>query len=246
MVSLAAQAAEWGLHANARPSSATGEPPLARLPAEAAQGGTLPATARDYGLLETSTVSGEALVAVRGNRYSVPVAHVGAPVVVRLHRDRVRFWRDTVLLADHPRLPNGAGQRVVDPAHFAPLFPHKPRAQAMLYRDTLVALGGPAPDYLSELSRRHRAHLVAELLAVSVLYERHGAADLLAAMARAGAAGAYSADALAVLLVTPRATLPLPPALLLPGVPLQAEVDRQLSVYETWVEVDVALPEVGQ
>jgi len=115
----------------------------------------------------------------------------------------------------------------------------------MLYRDVLLTLGGPAAEYLSELSRRHRAHLVAELLAVYALYERHGAADLLAAMALCEAAGAYSADALAVLLATPRATAPLPPALLLPGVPLQAEVDRQLSVYEAWVEVDVALPEVG-
>jgi hypothetical protein len=29
----------------------------------------------------------------------------------------------------------------------------------------------------------------------------------------------------------------------LPGVPAQAEIDRLLSVYETWVHVDVACPE---
>ncbi len=242
---LAAQAGEWQEYANTRPSSATGDPPLTRLPTEAAKGGKLPATASDYGMFDPGVVSAEALVAVRGNRYSVPVAHVGAPVVARLHCDRVRIWRDTLLLADHPRAPNGAGWRVIDPAHFAPLFPAKPRGQAMLYRDVLLTLGGPALNYLSELSQRHRAHLVAELLAVYALYERHGAADLLAAMALCEVAGAYSADALAVLLATPRVTVPLPPALLLPGVPLQAEVDRQLSVYEAWVEVDVALPEVG-
>ncbi len=40
--------------------------------------------------------------AVGGNRYSVSVAHVGAPVTVRLHAHRVRVWRDTECIADHP------------------------------------------------------------------------------------------------------------------------------------------------
>lgn len=241
---LALQAGEWQVYANTRPSSATGEPPLTRLPAEAAKGGVLPPTAADYGLLVPGQVSAEALVAVAGNRYSVPVEHVGAPVVVRLHGDRVRLWRDLVLLADHPRVPDGARQRVIDPTHFAALFLRKPRGQAMLYRDLLLALGGPAPAFLSTLSYRHRADLPAELVGVYALYERYGAADLLAAMALAQMAGTYSADALALLLAAPRVSLPTP-TLSLPGVPLQAEIDRQLSVYEAWVEVDVALPEVA-
>jgi transposase len=240
---LAAQTADWLTHANARPSAATAEPPVARLLAEAAQGGPLPATAQDYGLLESALVSAEALVAVAGNRYSVPVAHVGAPVTVRVHRDRVRIWRDTASLADHPRAPDGVRRRVVDPAHFAPLFPHKRRAQAMLYREALLGLGGHAPAFIGELSRRHRDRLREELLAVYALYERHGAADLLAAMALADAAGTYNADALALLLTHPRPAV-LPPArLAFPDVPPQAEVDRLLSVYEAWVHVDIALPE---
>jgi hypothetical protein len=242
---LADQAGEWQAMANARPSSATGESPTARLTAEAAKGGTLPPTARDYGLLVPGQVSREALVAVSGNRYSVPVLHVGAPVTIRLHRARVRIWRDTTCIADHPRAPDGAHQRVIDPAHFAPLFTRKPRAQAMLYREVLLGLGGIAPTFLSALSQRHRARLTDELLAVYSLYERYGAADLLAAMTRAERARAYSADALAVVLLTPGATVPLAPALFLPGVPTQAEVDRGLSVYETWVQVEEALPEVA-
>jgi len=119
------------------------------------------------------------------NRYSVPVLHVGAPATIRLHRERVRIWRDTTCIADHPRAPDGAHQRVIDPAHFAPLFAKKPRAQAMLYREVLLALGGVAPTFLSALSQRHRARLTDELVAVYALYERHGATDLLAAMAHA-------------------------------------------------------------
>ncbi len=239
---LAAQTTDWLGYANARPSAATGAPPLARLPAEAARGGPLPPTAADYGLLAGGLVSAEALVAVAGNRYSVPVAHVGAPVTVRVHRDRVRIWRDAACLADHPRAPEGARRRVIDPAHFAPLFPQKRRAQAMLYREVLLGLGGRAPAFIGELSRRQRDRLREELLAVYALHERYGPAALLAAMARADDTGTYNAAALALLLATPAPAPTIPPPVPFVGLPSQAEVDRLLSSYEAWVHVDVALP----
>ena len=242
---LLVQAGQWQEAANTRPSSATGVAPLARLTEETAKGGALPATAHDYGLFLPGQVSAEALVAVLGNRYSVPVAHVGAPVTARVHRDHVRLWRDGVLLAEHRRAPDGARRRVVVPEHFAPLFGRKPRAQAMLYREVLLGLGGHAPAFLSALSQRQRARLREEVLAVYRLYERYGADDLRAAMALADEAGSYSADALALLLASPRPSPTPAPVLRLPGVPAQAEVDRLLSVYETWVQVDVATPEVA-
>ena len=88
---LAAQLTDWLTAANTRPSSATGVPPTTRLAEEAVQGGPVPATIVDYGPRESGQVSVEALVAVAGNRYSVPVGGVGLPVTVRLHRDRVRI-----------------------------------------------------------------------------------------------------------------------------------------------------------
>lgn len=234
---LAAQTLAWQQGANARPSSATGVPPNRRLPEEAAAGGLLPATAADYGLAQPGLVSPEALVAARGNRYSVPVEHVGAPVVVRLHADRVRLWRDQLLLADHPRAPDGAHQRVVDPAHFEPLFARKPRARVMLYRDALVGLGGRAPAFVSALCRRRRERLEAEVLAVYALWAQHGTVALLAAMATAEDAGACDAATLTLLLTTGVPVVP-PPAL--PAVPAQAVVDRQLSSYEAWVWTEAA------
>jgi hypothetical protein len=180
---------------------------------------------------------------VAGNRYSVPVGHVGAPVTVRLHRDRIRIWRDTVLLADHPRAPDGARRRVIEVAHFAPLFARKPRAQVMLYREVLIGLGGVAPAFVSELSRRYRAQLGPEVLAVYRLLEQAGAQALRQAMAVASAQGRYSAAALEQVLTAPEAT-PVP-ILMVPGVPLQGEVDRRLSVYEAWVQIDEAALEVA-
>jgi transposase len=232
---LAGQTQEWLAMANSRASTATGIPPRDRVREEAKTGGRLPATAGDYGFLVPGQVAADATVAALGNRYSVPVAHVLAPVVVRLHRDRVRVFRDTALLADHARARDGGRERIIDPAHFAPLFESKPRAQAMLYREVLLGLGDPAPVFLSALSQRQRTRLRAEILAVYALYEQYGADTLRAAMRVAMAAGTYQADALALLL-TPQSAPP--PVLVLPGVPLQSEVDRSLGVYEAWVHVE--------
>jgi transposase len=239
---LAAQAADWTDGANARPSAATGEPPVARLPAEAAGGGALPATADDYGFLATARVTAGALVPVAGNLYSVPVAHAGAPVAVRLHPDRVVIWRDAACLAAHRRAPDGAHRRVVDPEHFAPLFAKKPRARVMLYRAALLELGEPVAAYVAAVSRRRRDRLRAEVLATHALLAAHGAAALAAAAERATAAGAYGAEYLAALLAAPAgAVAPRPAALVLAGLPTQAEVDRGLGFYEAFVRRDDAV-----
>jgi len=242
---LTQQNADWLAAVNRRPSDATRVPPLDRVEEETARGGRLPATAADYGFFAPGRVSAEALVAVEGNRYSVPVTHVGATVTVRLHREHVRIWRDTILVADHQRALAGSRQRLIDPTHFAPVLERKPRAQAMLERDLLLRLGSHAPAFLAALSRQHRARLVEEVHAVYVLFQGYGETALLAAMAQAELTGTCTAAALALLLAEPPPLVSSPAALILPGVPSQDEIDRQLGVYEEWVQVDEALEEVA-
>ena len=243
---LATQCAAWLTYANTRPSQATDVAPLARLGEEAAKGGVLPVTASDYGFAHSGQVSREALVAVLGNSYSVPIAQVGAPVTVRVHCERVVIWRDAERLAEHPRAPDGAHRREVDPAHFAPLFGRKPRAQVMLYREALLALGPVAASYVGEVSRRQRARLGEEILGLYGLYARHGPAALLAAMASTATQGAYGTAYLQALLTpgdpiatvqppSSQATVPVPSLLVLVDLPPQAEVDRALSSYESYV-----------
>ncbi|HEY7062935.1 MAG TPA: IS21 family transposase [Chloroflexota bacterium] len=263
---LAQQCRDWLVYANARPSQATDVPPVVRLAEEAAQGGPLPATARagDYGFLQSARVSPEALVAVLGNQYSVPIVHVGAPVTVRVHRERIVIWRDTTQLAAHRRAEDGTHTRVVEPAHYALLFAKKPRAQVMLYREALLQLGPSAKWYLSEVSHRRRAHLRDEVVGIYTLYQQIGAERLLAAMDYATERSAYGVDYLRALVelasrATPATWPPVlspPPAALWPaapvapaattpgtpvslaGVPAQHEVDRALDSYERYVRRD--------
>jgi transposase len=263
---LARQGTDWLVYANARLSQATGEAPVHRLAAEAAKGGELPATARagDYGVLHPAQVNPEALVAVLGNQYSVPILHVGAPVVVRVHRDHLVIWRDTTRLAEHARAPDGAHQRVVVPEHYSLLFAKKPRAQVMLYREALIQLGQPARWYMSELSHRRRAHLQDEVVGVYTLWQQVGAERLLAAMTYASERTAYGVAYLQALLARPtlptfpawpraypeslpiassaRDTTPAAAPTLVPaaGLPGQEEVDRALHLYEAYVCVDQA------
>jgi hypothetical protein len=140
---LAAQGTVWQEQANSRPSAATDVTPLQRLGAERDAGGPLPATLADYGVLLCGQVTRESVVHVLGNGYSVPVAHVGCPVTVRVHADHIRLWRDGEHLATHRRARDGAHQRVIDPAHYAPVFASKPRGEAMLYRTALLSLSPP-------------------------------------------------------------------------------------------------------
>lgn len=237
---LAQQQAEWLALVNGRPSRATDLAPNDRLADEVARGGALPATAHDYGFLRPGRVSRESLVAVEGNQYSVPIQHVGAPVTVRLHRARIVIWRDAERLAEHERAPDGAHRRIIIPEHFAPLFAKKPRAQVMLYRQALLDLGPVAHAYVSDLSRRQRARLREEILGLYALLQQYGVTDLLAAMELATQANAYGADYLHTLLTQPRPALvlltkePATPPLVLPGVPDQAEIDRQLALYEAY------------
>ena len=242
---LATQCTTWQERVNQRPSAATDVAPLDRLRAERDAGGVVPLTLADYGLLLCGQVTRESVVHVLGNVYSVPVAHVGCPITVRVHAERIVLWRDGEQLASHRRAPDGAHQRLIDPAHYAPLFPSKPRGQVMLYRTALLALSPTSAAYVTELSRRRRERLSSEVLALYRLLEQHGAERLTAAMATATGAGAYGAEYLATLLV-PAAPAPAAAGpLSLPGVPRQEEIDRLLSSYEAWVQVEAATEPVA-
>ncbi|MGD9892945.1 MAG: hypothetical protein AB7U18_16835, partial [Dehalococcoidia bacterium] len=78
-----------------------------------------------------------------------------------------------------------------------------------------------------------------EVLALHALVTAHGVSAVLTAMAQAEQVNGYSAAYVAALLAAPAdrtGSLVTAPLLVLPGVPRQGEVDRQLSHYEAYVQ----------
>jgi hypothetical protein len=183
---LGAQCAAWLTYANTRPSQATDVAPGVRLADEATEGRCRrrcrPATTGSCILVAWGPSAGG------GGTDSVP----RCPLRMWARRSRCGSTEAGGPLAGPQRL---VARRAPDESaeldrHYAWLFARKPRAQVMLYREALVQLGGSAPWYLSEVSRRHRDRLREEVLATYALYEQVGAAPLLAAMTYATEHGA--------------------------------------------------------
>ena len=84
-------------------------------------------TAFDGYVESGARVSSTCLVSVARNRYSVPCAHAGQRVSVRLYPERVVIVADDGIIAEHAR----AGERghvVYDWRHYIPLVERKPGA----------------------------------------------------------------------------------------------------------------------
>jgi Mu transposase-like protein len=196
----------------------------------------LPLSARDYGLLHSLVVSAESLIHLAGNRYSVPVAQVGTTVTVRVTRDQVHIFHNTGEIASHRRAPDGAGQRIIEPEHFRPLFTKKPRAQVMLCRQALLELSPEAAWYIGEVSYRRRERLREEILATYALLMLYGREALVGAMAQAEGRGICGAEYLEVLLAAIQTDSRQHPRLPI-DLPAQETVDRRLEQYEAFVTV---------
>lgn len=224
---LARQSLAWEQEKADQVSQAHGQRPSALLAQERTAFGPLTTTAARYGLYRVATVNRESLVRADGNQYSVPVGHGGQAVDVRLLRDVIRISRDGVLLAEHARL-TGRGQRQRDPEHYAAALEHRPRARLVLDRERLCALGPEVAAYVTVISQRRRRVLAEELAACLTLEAQLGAEGLRRAAAACVARGTCGAEYLLLFAGTE-------PALVLPEVPDQAAVDRDLAVYEAFV-----------
>ena len=80
------------------------------------------------GYLESQhKVSSTSLVAVAGNRYSVPCEFAGQRVGARLYPERIDIAQGEAIIASHVRLVN-SGQVLYDWRHYIPLVQRKPGA----------------------------------------------------------------------------------------------------------------------
>lgn len=113
------QAEAWlAQEADPRVHGTTNEVVLERFGREAPTLKALPALRYDTSYRETRTVSYDAFVDVRGNRYSVPAVQCGSVVAVRIGvgDERLRVFAGDVLVAEH-RLQQTKGENVVVKDH---------------------------------------------------------------------------------------------------------------------------------
>jgi transposase len=245
---LAEQCTQWLSHVNTeRPSDATGEAPVRRLVEEQATFSALPATAQDYGFFDCVVVSREGLVAIETNRYSVPAHLIGRALTARIHATRIELFASHELVATHVR-SREQYTRIITPAHFEAAFSTKPRARVMVYRDWLCDLAPAVNSYLRELCHKRRAEMKEQMLALYELAQEIGKADFVAALELAAEQQMYGAEYVRAIVTLPVASVPrgtteLCLDALLPAVPTQQDVERDLANYEQYVANREQLPE---
>jgi transposase len=186
-----------------------------------------------YGIFGQVVVGPESLVNIEGNRYSVPVGYVGRTLSVRIRQVKIDFYEGEKLAASHPRAEKGK-RRIIIPEHFEPVLEKKPRGRVMVYRDYLMSQDVSIEAYIMELCRRFRGSFNSHILKMYELFKEHGREELGCACALASEHGAYGADYLVSLIRSPR-KIPSVSILDVEGIPPQNEVDRTLSLYETYV-----------
>jgi len=148
------QLAAWLMYANnARPSRATGVPPVARLATEQARLHALAIAPEDYGLHVPVTVGPTAMVTYQGVRYAMPAKACGLPATLHLYPTRVRIvCAGGKHEALHPRFPvlgtvsYLTGQRA---QQLAAVYGERKRLYFM--RERLVELGPIGEAYVTEL-----------------------------------------------------------------------------------------------
>jgi len=237
---LAEQCQQWLEKVNTeRENDATGQLPATRLSEEQCKFAPIPSCACDYGFFDCVVVSREALVALEGNRYSVPAHLVGRTLTLRLHQDRIELFSDDKPVASHKR-SRGHNERIINPAHFEAVFERKPRGRVMVYRDWLCSLSPISTQYVRELCYKRRAALAQQMILLYETAQKWERCDFLAALELAAEQDMYGAEYVAAILTS--AKLPAPqkqatchPASSLLVVPGQHEVERDLALYEEYV-----------
>ncbi|MGB8345346.1 MAG: hypothetical protein WCD86_10710 [Ktedonobacteraceae bacterium] len=133
----------------------------------------------------------------------------------------------------------GSHARIIDPAHFEAAFAIKSRGRVMVYRDWLCTLSPTVSGYVAELCHKRRDELSQQILALYDLAQELDKADFVVALELAAEQQMYGAEYVRAIVALPSAQMPpaaraaSPP--LLPTLPTQQDVERDLAQYEQYV-----------
>jgi len=177
-----------------RPCRATGVPPAERLAAERPRLRPLKIAPADLALRVPVVVGPTGVVLHDTHPYSMPPDTIGLPGTLHLYRDRVRIVAGR-FEAVHPRLfAPGAKSTLPEHRALSVAAVSGKRAKRYLQREHLLALGGPALEYLTELTHRRPRVWIRDVERLHDLLQHHGDAALRAALERALAAGLVGAE----------------------------------------------------
>ena len=171
----------------------------------------LPATPYDAALVRPVRATNRCRVVVDTNRYSVPPAHAGQLLTLKLYADRLRLFSGECFVAEHRRSYEKQ-QDLEQPDHVQTLLHERSEARHQKLLLTFLGLSAHAPAYHEQLAER-RMNLRHHVQKIVALFEIHGPAAVGRALDDAHALGAYSCEYIANLLEQRQRFAPEPGAL---------------------------------
>jgi transposase len=203
------EAEEWlAQECNVRLHGSTHERPLDRFETERCQLMAPPANDYDCAIVAAGRATSQALVHFDGNRYSVPSGYAYRGVTVRAWPRRVVIYSGARQLASHVR--SYEKYRVIeDPRHYTELLAQRKKARMSKLVESFLALCPESKAYLSGLGAAE-LNLQGQLDKIMALAGRYGAAEVVRALSRAQAHGAYGAHFIENIVVQQRTARNLP------------------------------------
>ena len=146
--------------------------------------------------LQQRLVDIEGYIAVRTNRYSVPLEWIGRRVEVRETRDKVEIQLDARHLVTHRRIADAEHQRVMLAEHRPPRGQRGSRPDPHPEEKTIVTAAPELADYVVELKQRSRKVVTLALRQLLRLVREYPREPLLGAVREAARYGLYDLDRL--------------------------------------------------
>jgi len=156
----------------------------------------LPAWIPEVYRLQQRLVDIEGYIAVRTNRYSVPLEWIGRRVEVRETRDKVEIQLDARHLVTHRRVADAEHQRVMLSEHRPPRGLRGSRPDPHPEEKAIVAAAPELADYVAGLRQHSRKAVTLALRQLLRLVREYPREPLLGAVREAARYGLYDLDRL--------------------------------------------------
>jgi transposase len=144
--------------------------------------------------LHQRLVDVEGYIAVRTNRYSVPLEWIGRRVEVRESRDKIEIQLDARRLVTHRRMAEAEHQRVMLAEHRPPRGQKAARPDPHPEEKAIVTVAPELADYVAGLKQRSRKVVTLALRHLLRLVREYPREPLLGAVREAARYGLYDLD----------------------------------------------------